>query len=361
MGHGQSCCVSKKCIKSPTTGGTPSENKIPRHSSIAEDPIVARAAASVNRYRGDNPKSFLAAKTQPRSSPEINAPSVMPCVISEKRAVSSPSRNGSTADQSYRKSQPPPSTSTTVVVFRTSGEITKRASTSKSEYVNPSITSMFDTYRDIDEADVILAIGIEKLCQDLHVDPEDHRILILAWKTNASTMCRFTREEFVRGCSALCVDSMSSMSSRLLEAVEEVRSSSERFEELYRWSFSFALDKDAGQRNLPVDMAIAMWRVVFAVRASTPLAILEPWLSFLEDRHPRALRSIPRDTWDMFLRFVISVGYDLTNYSEEEAWPCLFDDFVEHENDKRNQNLIIDRPWKEDTIGAELDKELMLH
>ncbi len=30
---------------------------------------------------------------------------------------------------------------------------------------------------------------------------------------------------------------------------------------------------------------------------------------------------------------------DLSLYDDEEAWPTLFDDFVEYENDKANQNV----------------------
>lgn len=40
----------------------------------------------------------------------------------------------------------------------------------------------------------------------------------------------------------------------------------------------------------------------------------------------------------MLLNFSETVGNDLSVYDEDEAWPSLFDDFVEHENDKANQN-----------------------
>ena len=40
----------------------------------------------------------------------------------------------------------------------------------------------------------------------------------------------------------------------------------------------------------------------------------------------------------MFLNFVTTVGNDLTLYDDMEAWPSLFDDFVEFENDQLNQN-----------------------
>jgi len=51
------------------------------------------------------------------------------------------------------------------------------------------------------------------------------------------------------------------------------------------------------------------------------------------------VRGIPRDTWNMFLNFTIAVGSDLSQYDDTEAWPSLFDDFVEFENDQLNQNV----------------------
>lgn len=41
----------------------------------------------------------------------------------------------------------------------------------------------------------------------------------------------------------------------------------------------------------------------------------------------------------MFLNFTIAVGNDLSQYDDTEAWPSLFDDFVEFENDQLNQNV----------------------
>lgn len=40
----------------------------------------------------------------------------------------------------------------------------------------------------------------------------------------------------------------------------------------------------------------------------------------------------------MFLNFTEIVGNDFSSYDDNEAWPTLFDDFVEYENDQTNQN-----------------------
>merc|ERR1712080_432591 len=39
-----------------------------------------------------------------------------------------------------------------------------------------------------------------------------------------------------------------------------------------------------------------------------------------------------------FLHLCEAVGHDLSAYTEDDAWPSLFDDFVEFENDQANQN-----------------------
>lgn len=133
-------------------------------------------------------------------------------------------------------------------------------------------------------------------------------------------------------------DSVKSIQNRLPEIVQEVDRSSELFKDLYRFTFKFGLDTAAGQRILPTDMAVLLWQLVFS-RMEPP--ILKRWLEFLET-HQNVVRGIPRDTWNMFLNFSETIGEELSSYDDTEAWPSLFDDFVEYENDKMNQNIAKD-------------------
>ncbi|KAJ8975300.1 hypothetical protein NQ317_011641 [Molorchus minor] len=185
------------------------------------------------------------------------------------------------------------------------------------------LTSLFEQYKDENE-DCILAEGIEQLCQDLQVSPDDFKVLVLAWKLNAEQMCRFTRLEFVDGLKAARADSIKSIQSRLPE--------------LTAFTFRFGFGTASGQRILPRDMAIVLWRLVFTIRE---LPILNRWLNFLETH--QMIRGIPKDTWNMFLNFSEHVGNDLSCYDDNEAWPSLFDDFVEYENDQANQNISKDK------------------
>lgn len=195
------------------------------------------------------------------------------------------------------------------------------------------LNALFDQYKDSFE-DNILAEGIEQMCKDLQISPDDFKILILAWKLNAEQMCRFTRSEFINGLKTMRADSIKSIQNRLPEIVAEVNQDIELFKDLYRFTFRFGLDSSSGQRILTTEMAVLLWRLVFTIREPP---ILKKWLAFL-DCH-QSIRGIPRDTWNMFLNFTEIVGEDLSCYDDNEAWPSLFDDFVEYENDQANQNI----------------------
>lgn len=54
------------------------------------------------------------------------------------------------------------------------------------------IEQLFCCYKD-EQEDAILEEGMERFCNDLCVDPAEFRVLVLAWKFQAATMCKFTR------------------------------------------------------------------------------------------------------------------------------------------------------------------------
>ncbi|XP_046854961.1 DCN1-like protein 3 [Xenia sp. Carnegie-2017] len=192
----------------------------------------------------------------------------------------------------------------------------------KDDYDESKIQTLFERYKDESE-DSILVSGMERLCQDLGVNPTEFSVLALAWKFKASKMCRFTRKEFVEGCRLLKVDNLNAMKYSMADMEKEVRQRREDFRELYRFTFGFGLDVEDGQRNLPTNMAIPLWRLVFGDDAPT---YMDKWCQYLEDN---GVKVIPRDTWNMFLHLVESMKPDFSNYDESEAWPSLFDDFVE--------------------------------
>lgn len=213
-----------------------------------------------------------------------------------------------------------------VVGKKTSNDVVRTFTFSKQEVDESKIAALFAKYKD-DTEDSILADGMEKFCQDLGVDPTEFIVLVLAWKFNASQMCRFTRTEFFDGCKALKVDSIKGLQNKFPELEAEVTNDIEKFKDLYRFTFKFGLDVEEGQRALPKNIALPLWKLVFS--RNVP-AVLDRWFAYLENRQ---LRGISRDTWYMFLNFTEAIEPDFENYDDSEAWPSLFDDFVESERE----------------------------
>ncbi|XP_053675986.1 DCN1-like protein 3 [Anopheles nili] len=190
------------------------------------------------------------------------------------------------------------------------------------------LNKLFESYKDAHE-DAILSEGIERLCGDLGYKPDDFAILVLAWRLDASQMCQFTKTEFIQGLQRMNAASIEGIRARLQQNTERLRTDGmEEFKSLYRFTFRFGLEP--GHRILSLDMAISLWRLVFTVH--TP-DILQRWLDFLEQH--QNIRGVPKDTWNMFLNFVESC--DIENYDDTEAWPSLFDDFVEYEQERTGQ------------------------
>ena len=140
------------------------------------------------------------------------------------------------------------------------------------------------------------------------------------------------RKEFFEGCKAINADSIDSICARFPSLLNEAKQE-DKFKDLYRFTFQFGLDSEEGQRSLHREIAIALWKLVFTQNKPP---ILDQWLHFLVE-NPSGIKGISRDTWNMFLNFTQVIGPDLSNYSEDEAWPSLFDTFVEWEMERRKK------------------------
>ena len=314
-------------------------NHAPRASSTnsSKNKKSKRKGSSKSSSQGSDPSPSLA--RSPSDSPGSRKAG-QTAVQSRGMATSSPPKtaNGTTGPSTQTPSLPVSSTSTTGnsnVPHRGSfsnGErsvparqfsLTRQTPAQTTQNKHAQIEKYFNKYKDKEE-DAILAEGMEKFCVDLGVDPTEFIVLVLAWRFEASQMCRFTREEFINGCQKMQAHNAKSLKDRFPELLSEAKSK-KNFKELYNFTFSFGLDHSTGQRSLPIDMAKPLWDLVFTQNRPE---LLDRWFEFLQDSE---VRGISRDTWNMFLPFVESTLPDLSNYDESEAWPSLFDDFVEGE------------------------------
>ncbi|XP_010793272.1 DCN1-like protein 4 isoform X3 [Gymnodraco acuticeps] len=167
--------------------------------------------------------------------------------------------------------------------------------------------------------DVVGPEGMEKLCEDIGVEPENVVMLVLAWKLDAQSMGYFTLQEWLRGMGSLQCDSTERLRNSL-DYLRSVLNDSTSFKLIYRYAFDFAREKD--QRSLDLNTAKCMLGLLLG--KTWPL--FPVFNQFLEQSKYKVIN---KDQWCNVLEFSRTINLDLSNYDEDGAWPVLLDEFVE--------------------------------
>ncbi|OMJ84174.1 hypothetical protein SteCoe_14725 [Stentor coeruleus] len=182
------------------------------------------------------------------------------------------------------------------------------------------LDGLYNKYKSPNSID-IEAEGIQSFCQDLGIDPLDPVTLVFAYYCKAEVMGVFKKEEFIQGLKALGCDSIQKLKNKLPD-MRIVLADTKQFKEIYNYVFGFS--REAGCRNLSIDVAIALWRLLLGAK----FPMVETWITFLESRGKR--HDVSKDTWEMLLDFLEIVQKEgLQGYDPNSAWPVLIDEFVE--------------------------------
>jgi hypothetical protein len=197
---------------------------------------------------------------------------------------------------------------------------------SSSETKQTSLTidhreELFEHYSDNHQ--IISLDNILRFCTDLSIEPDSYEVLLFCFLCRAKQMYSLTKEEFLLGLKTLGnqIDNLIDLRTALFNY--QILSNEKEF---YLWTYHYGLID--GQRCLTTQNAISLWRLFYSKEIEKPL-ILDQWFSYLEnDEIPKTITS---DTWRIFPQFAKFIelnGYEA--YDDNEAWPCLFDGFVEY-------------------------------
>jgi len=177
----------------------------------------------------------------------------------------------------------------------------------------------FKTYTSATSLETIGPEGVESLCRDLGVEPENILLLVLSWKMGAKQMGYFTLQEWLTGLTELQCDSLARLQAKLPQ-LQSFLDDPTSFKSIYRYAFDFARDKD--QRSLDIDTSKGMLGLLLGRQWS----LIESFFQFLDQSRYRVLN---KDQWCNVLEFSRAVDTDLNNYDVDGAWPVMLDEFVE--------------------------------
>jgi len=191
-------------------------------------------------------------------------------------------------------------------------------------FSSKKVEELFDKYKDKELDDdgqsQIGPEGIEQLCKDIGVDPEDVLVLVLAWHLNAQRMGFFSKTEFINGLQKLGADNVSKLKGQLSNFRRDLDDQA-KFKEIYRFAFGFAKERE----SKIIDLATA--DALLALVLGNRYPHTEPLRQFLKEQ--TTYKSVNLDQWMNILEFSRSIKADLSNYDENSAWPVLLDEYCE--------------------------------
>jgi len=197
-------------------------------------------------------------------------------------------------------------------------------------YAKKNVEKLFDRFKDAPEttevgSEMDPAIGpegIERLCREVEIDPDDVVLLVLAFHLNASEMGYFYRDEWINGLEKLKLDTVDKIRDHF-EVMRKELDEPERLKTIYRRLFGFAKSSPE-QKCVDIDTAIGILNLFLAPRVSHVKSFVE----FLQS-HPGSVKALNLDQWTSLYEFAVTVKEDFSNYDENGAWPCVMDDYVQ--------------------------------
>lgn len=181
---------------------------------------------------------------------------------------------------------------------------------------------------------------------DLGVAPDEVASLALFDITSCKVFGEIEREAFITGWTAQpsSPDSKDKQKSRIDALRKEIPKNRQLFTKVYR--FSFNVLRPEGQRNIPVESSIDVWKMFFTTGRKGREGGIQwktastDWLAWwLEFYGTKINRPVNKDLWNMVAELAFKTmepgGDTLEWWSEDAAWPGAVDEFIQWARERK--------------------------
>jgi len=192
----------------------------------------------------------------------------------------------------------------------------------KDSFSKKRIEELYEHYRKIKEEEEleeeIGANGVAQFIKDLGLNPDDILSFVIGWRLGCSDLGYISKDEFVEGMLKMKVDTIE----KLKETIPIFRQDLEEHkDEVWNWSFGASQE---GRKTLELEAAYVLIGLFFP---DNTIPHVQEFVEFLKEQE--STKMLTKDQWSSLYQFVHTVNTELDNYDTEDAWPCLFDDYVE--------------------------------
>ncbi|CAH6723937.1 defective in cullin neddylation protein 1 [[Candida] jaroonii] len=201
------------------------------------------------------------------------------------------------------------------------------------DYLNrkqdPKLIKVFEKYCESDMS-TIEVNGTMNYLEDLGIEPEDIRSLILSYFLDSSSMGVFQREKFLNNWNKEKINNITDMKT-FIDKLHDQYKDLERFQEIYEFVFGFLLEQP-NQKLINYEIIIDYWKLMFEFLELPDKvnARISQWYEFIESQG----KHLNRDTYVMWYEFVKEVIMEdaegLGGYDEMSSWPSMVDEYVEY-------------------------------
>ncbi|KAJ1813161.1 hypothetical protein LPJ75_003311 [Coemansia sp. RSA 2598] len=187
---------------------------------------------------------------------------------------------------------------------------------------------LFSQYQDFERTDgksLIGPEGFERLSTDLGYDMSQVEPLVLMWKLGCTEMGTVPYENWSQSLTSMRVGSLDQLRKEIDSEIDRLKSDKKEYQQFYRKMFDYL--KTGKQKVISVDD-------ILPVIKGADNALFDKFVAFL-DANSERIKTINRDQWQSLLELSRTMGDSLADYSKEDAWPALFDDFAEWEHSQK--------------------------
>lgn len=194
--------------------------------------------------------------------------------------------------------------------------------------VNSKLVQIFEKYND--SSTTIGIDGTLQYLEDMAIEPEDVRSLVLCYFLESPSVGCFRKDAFLRNWDSVGAFSLEQMASYIGGLTESMKKVPE-FDKLYAFTFDFLLETPL-QKSLAYDLVIDYWKLLFGLIEidGDSAKRIGQWYEFLES----IKRPINKDSYLMFWEFVkeviMSDPVGMKEYDEMALWPVVIDEYIEY-------------------------------